>query len=155
MDGSSVGEPAFGAAFAEASHRGTELVAVQAWSDLSKGEYGGTDYLDMPIEGFEAAEQALLAERLAGWSEKYPDVVVRREVDVSGPRERLAEWSKTAQLLVVGSRGRGGLLLGSTGNWLVQHTDCPVMVVHPDRIQHTVKCSWGKTTIGRRSRQKG
>ncbi|MGW5452828.1 universal stress protein [Nocardia sp. NPDC003979] len=135
VDGSSVGEPAIGAAVAEASHRGTELVAVHAWSDLSKGEYGGTDYLDMPIEGFEAAEQALLAERLAGWSEKYPDVVVRREVDVSGPRERLAEWSKTAQLLVVGSRGRGGfrsLLLGSTSNWLVQHADCPVMVVHPD-----------------------
>ncbi|MEU4596058.1 universal stress protein [Nocardia sp. NPDC023988] len=61
--------------------------------------------------------------------------MVRREVDVSGPRERLAEWSKTAQLLVVGSRGRRGfrgLLRGSTSNWLVQHADCSVMVVHPE-----------------------
>lgn len=135
VDGSSVGEPAIGAAFAEASLRGGELVAVHAWSDLSEGQFGGVDYLAMPVDDFAVAEQALLAERLAGWSEQFPDVAVRREVEVFGPRERLARWSQTAQLLVVGSRGRGGfrgLLLGSTSNWLVQHAECPVMVVHHD-----------------------
>ncbi|MFI1235890.1 universal stress protein [Nocardia salmonicida] len=135
IDGSSVGEPAIGAAFAEASLRGTELVAVHAWSDLSRGEFGGSSYLSLPIADFETGEAALLAERLAGWSEQFPDVTVRREVEVFGARERLAEWSKTAQLVVVGSRGRGGfrgLLLGSTSNWLVQHAECPVMVVHHD-----------------------
>ncbi|MFE5474161.1 universal stress protein [Nocardia sp. NPDC056541] len=136
VDGSHVGEPAIGAAFAEASLRGAELVAVHGWSDLSGGEFGGASYLSVPIADFETAEAALLAERLAGWTERFPDVVVRREVEVYGPRERLAEWSRTAQLLVVGSRGRGGfrgLLLGSTSNWLVQHAECPVMVVHHDR----------------------
>lgn len=135
VDGSSVGEPAIGAAFAEASLRGAELVAVHAWSDLSRGEFGGSSYLSLPIADFETGEAALLAERLAGWSEQFPDVTVRREVEVFGARERLAEWSKTAQLVVVGSRGRGGfrgLLLGSTSNWLVQHAECPVMVVHHD-----------------------
>lgn len=135
VDGSSVGEPAIGAAFAEASLRAAELVAVHAWSDLTQGQFGGTSYLEMPIDDFAVAEEALLAERLAGWAEQFPDVVVRREIEVYGPRERLAHWSKTAQLLVVGSRGRGGfrgLLLGSTSNWLVQHADCPVMVVHHD-----------------------
>lgn len=134
VDGSEVGEPAIGAAFAEASARGVELVAVHAWSDLSQGAYGGSGYLELPIADFEEAESALLAERLAGWTERFPDVAVRREVEVFGPRERLATWSRTAQLLVVGSRGRGGfrgMLLGSTSNWLVQHADCPVMVVHP------------------------
>ncbi|MGW6621939.1 universal stress protein [Nocardia sp. NPDC055002] len=133
VDGSSVGEPAIGAAFAEASLRGAELVAVHAWSDLSRGEFGGSSYLSLPIADSETAEAALLAERLAGWSERFPDVTVRREIEVFGARERLAEWSKTAQLVVVGSRGRGGfrgLLLGSTSNWLVQHASCPMMVVH-------------------------
>lgn len=135
VDGSSVGEPAIGVAFAEASLRGSELVAVHAWSDLSQGHFGGIDYLEMPVDDFTVAEEALLAERLAGWSERFPDVVVRREIELFGPREKLAHWSQTAQLLVMGSRGRGGfrgLLLGSTSNWLVQHAECPVMVVHHD-----------------------
>lgn len=135
VDGSSVGEPAIGAAFAEASLRGAELVAVHAWSDLAEEQFGGTSYRERPIEGLAPAEEALLAQRLAGWSERFPDVVVRREIELFGPRENLARWSRTARLLVVGSRGRGGfrgLLLGSTSNWLVQHADCPVMVVHPE-----------------------
>lgn len=134
-DGSPVGEAALGAAFAEASERNVELVTVHAWSDLTFGEYAGTSYLEIPIVDLEIAEHALLAERLAGWQEKYPDVTVTRKVSVAGPREQLAHWSKSAQLLVVGSRGRGGfrgLLLGSTSSWLVQHADCPVMVVHPN-----------------------
>ncbi|MBF6208262.1 universal stress protein [Streptomyces gardneri] len=134
VDGSEVGEAAIAAAFSEAAERGAELIAVHAWSGLSAGEFAGTSYLTNPLENFEIGEHALLAERLAGWQEKYPDVSVVRKVYPTGPRERLNEWSKQAQLVVVGSRGRGGfrgLLLGSTSNWLIQHADCPVMVVHP------------------------
>ncbi|WP_327098116.1 universal stress protein [Nocardia vinacea] len=134
-DGSPVGEAALGAAFAEASERNAELVTVHTWSDLTFGEYAGNSYLEIPIVDLEIAEHALLAERLAGWQEKYPDVTLTRKVSVAGPREQLAYWSKSAQLLVVGSRGRGGfrgLLLGSTSSWLVQHADCPIMVVHPN-----------------------
>ncbi|MFE9324976.1 universal stress protein [Nocardia sp. NPDC052278] len=134
VDGSPVGEAAIAAAFAEASEREAELVAVHAWSDLNVGAFAGSTYLEIPIVDLEIAEHALLAERLAGWQEKYPDVTVTRKVSVLGPRELLGKWSEFAQLIVVGSRGRGGfrgLLLGSTSNWLVQHADCPVMVVHP------------------------
>ena len=66
---------------------------------------------------------------------KYPDVGVTRKVDHSGPARMLTKYSTFAQLVVVGSRGRGGfsgLLLGSTSSALVQHAHCPVMVVHPD-----------------------
>ncbi|QIS03686.1 universal stress protein [Nocardia brasiliensis] len=135
VDGSVVGEAAIAAAFAEASLRDAELVAVHAWSDLSAGEFAGTSYLDIAIAELDAAEQALLAERLSGWQEKYPDVTVTRKVYPFGPRKHLGEWSESAQLIVVGSRGRGGfrgLLLGSTSNWLVQHAACPVMVVHAE-----------------------
>jgi nucleotide-binding universal stress UspA family protein len=135
VDGSPIGEAAIAAAFAEAAERQVELVAVHAWSELSDGAFAGHSYIEIPIVELEVAEHALLAERLAGWQEKYPDVSVTRRVHVTGPRQPLAEWSKSAQLIVVGSRGRGGfrgLLLGSTSNWLVQHAHCPVMVVHSD-----------------------
>ncbi|MBH0777777.1 universal stress protein [Nocardia bovistercoris] len=134
VDGSPVGEPAIAAAFAEASERAAELVAVHAWSDIDEGAFAGADYLRLPIAALEPAERTLLAERLAGWQEKYPDVRVTREVVTSGPRRILADHSATAQLLVVGSRGRGGfrgLLLGSTSAWILQRATCPVMIVHP------------------------
>ncbi|MEV5834882.1 universal stress protein [Nocardia sp. NPDC052112] len=134
VDGSPVGEAAIVAAFAEAGERNAELVAIHAWSDLSEGEFAGEQYLEIPIVDLEVAEHALLAERLAGWQEKFPNVTLTRKVFATGPRRHLFDWSKSAQLIVVGSRGRGGfrgLLLGSTSNWLVQRAQCPVMVVHP------------------------
>ncbi|MGW5452814.1 universal stress protein [Nocardia sp. NPDC003979] len=134
VDGSTISEPAIAAAFSEASQRGTELLAVHGWSDLSGGGFADSSFLSPPIDDIATADAALLSERLAGWTEQFPDVVVRREIVVYGVRERLTELSRSAGLLVVGSRGRGGfrgLLLGSTSNFLVQHADCPVMVVHP------------------------
>ncbi|GAB2727739.1 universal stress protein [Nocardia thraciensis] len=134
IDGSPVSEGALAAAFEEAAQRKAELVAVHAWNDLTIGRFAGDPYLLFPVDEIETDERAALAERLAGWQEKYPGVPVRREVALAAPAEELLRWSKSAQLLVVGSRGRGGfrsLLLGSTSNALVQHAHCPVMVVHP------------------------
>jgi len=79
-------------------------------------------------------ERLILAERLAGWSDKYPDVTVYREITQRGPGPALVEASRDVQLVVVGSRGRGGfhgLLLGSTSQQLIYHAACPVMVVRP------------------------
>ena len=132
VDGGPVSERAIAAAFTEAADRHTGLVAVHVWADLDLGRLSGIGGL--PVDtGAEQAEQAALAERLTDWQEKYPDVLVVRKTYMSAPGRRLAELSSSAQLMVVGSRGRGaltGLLLGSTSNFLVQHSHCPVMVVH-------------------------
>ncbi|MFX0577851.1 universal stress protein [Nocardia nepalensis] len=128
------GAAATATAFAEAADRGAALVAVHGHHDFFIDSFAGYPFFDAPIETMEATQRELLAERLRGWQEKYPNVEVRHRVYDLRIRQHLLEWSKTAQLIVVGSRGRGGfrgLLLGSTSNALVQHAHCPVMVVHP------------------------
>jgi nucleotide-binding universal stress UspA family protein len=80
----------------------------------------------------QAEEERFLAETLAGWADKYPDVAVRRVVVDSQPARALLEYAEHAQLVVVGARGRGGftgLLLGSTSQQLVHHAPCPLLVV--------------------------
>ncbi|NKY32215.1 universal stress protein [Nocardia speluncae] len=134
VDGSPVSDTAVAAAFAEAAERGAELVAVHTWSDLTFTEFASTGYIEIPAEDLQTAEQAVLAERLAGWQQRYPEVTVRREVYPSTPAMHLREWSERAQLVVVGSRGRGGfrgLLLGSTSQSLIQRAACPVMITRP------------------------
>ncbi|BEK89441.1 universal stress protein [Nocardia seriolae] len=137
VDGSPTGEAAIAAAFAEAAERDAELVAVHVWSDWDAGKFAGGSSRDSLAE-IDDIETAILAERLAGWREKYPEVEVTREVYVASPARQLLELSKHAQLVVVGNRGRGGftgMLLGSTAHSLVQHAHCSVMVVHGEPEQ--------------------
>lgn len=86
-------------------------------------------------------ENAILAEHLAGWRDKYPDVPVRHFVLRGRPADTLLSYAKNQipaqkpRLIVVGSRGRGstaGLLLGSTSQRLISHADDPVVVVRAD-----------------------
>ena len=125
VDGSPASEHATAIAFDEASRRGVDLVAVHTWSDAGYA---------LPGSGWneiEPEEELLLAERLAGWRERYPEVAVRRSVHRDQPGRRLLEEAEQAQLLVVGSHGRGGfagMLLGSVGSQVVQSVRIPVIV---------------------------
>ncbi|MEU4541544.1 universal stress protein [Streptosporangium sp. NPDC023825] len=128
VDGSAAGADALGFAFAEASLHGAGLRAVHAWSHPIAG--GGPFALQAAEETAEA-ERRLLAEALAGWSERYPDVKVTEQLEHGHPARVLAEASAHADLLVVGSRGRGdltGLLLGSVSHSLLHHATCPLVV---------------------------
>jgi nucleotide-binding universal stress UspA family protein len=131
IDGSPVSEAAVGFAFEAAAARGVELVAVHAWSATA------IDDALAPLMDWDAVaveEDAVLAERLAGWGEKYPQVVVRRHVVRDGAVHALVNDSRGAQLVVVGSRGRGnssGLLLGSVSHGVLHASHCPVAIVRP------------------------
>ena len=142
VDGSANSRPAVGVAFDAAAARGAELLALHAWHDdmtLDVDERGlvGADIGD---DALRQIEQALVSEELAGWSERYPDVVVRTVVRKGDPATVLLESAAEASLLVVGSRGRGGFrgaLLGSTSQELIMHADSPVLVVRsaePDAL---------------------
>jgi nucleotide-binding universal stress UspA family protein len=129
IDGSSASELATAIAFDEASRRGVDLIALHAWSDVTVFELPGLDW-----SAVEAEAERCLAERLAGWRERYPDVTVHRVVVCDRPAGQLAERSETAQLTVVGSHGRGGLtgmLLGSVSNAVLHSVRMPVIVARP------------------------
>lgn len=103
VDGSPVSEAALAIGFDAASARGVPMIAVHTWPDRIP------DPQLAPLLGWgvvEADEQVVLAERLAGWDEKYPDVRVHRRVIRDRAAHALVEESRRAQLVVVGSRGR-------------------------------------------------
>jgi nucleotide-binding universal stress UspA family protein len=125
IDGSPISELATALAFDEASRRHVDLIALHAWSDASL-DFPGMDWPTM-----ESSEDELLAERLAGWQERYPDVKIHRHIVCDRPARQLIERSEAAQLVVVGSHGRGGfagMLLGSVSSAVVQSARMPVIV---------------------------
>jgi nucleotide-binding universal stress UspA family protein len=133
-DGSGLSNAAVEAGFEQADARGLPLTVVQAWYL----DHGGSGLA--VLESAEARrqiadeERAVAAEAVAGWSEKYPDVVVHQHVVNDHPVKALVDHSRGAELVVVGSRGRGGfggLLLGSVSQGVLHHAHCPVLVVRP------------------------
>jgi nucleotide-binding universal stress UspA family protein len=72
-----------------------------------------------------------LSEVISPWVKRYPDVEVSSIVEADKPSRVLLRCSQDAQLIVIGSRGRGllaGALLGSTGLNLLHHSEVPVMI---------------------------
>lgn len=129
VDGSPSSEAATQLAFEEAALRGVPLVAVHAWSDI-----GAVPLFALDWRAHEEEAQVVLAERLAGWQERFPDVQVQRRLVRDRPAHWLVEESQHAQLVVVGSRGRGGftgLLLGSVASTVAQLSNAAVVVVRP------------------------
>lgn len=126
IDGSPASEAATAIAFDQASRRCVELIALHAWSDREMIELPGLDW-----EQVKTQAEITLAERLAGWQERYPDVRVCRVVVCDRPARQLVARAESAQLVVVGSHGRGtltGMLLGSVSNAVVHSARMPVVV---------------------------
>ncbi len=119
-------------AFDAAAARHLSLVAVHAWSDPMADPMVRTQ---SEVDQIGSIEGGRLADRLAGWMLKYPDVEVEQVVAEGAAARVLLDRAAHAQLLVVGSRGRGqfaGLLLGSVGHAVLHRASCPVAVIRPD-----------------------
>ena len=138
IDGSPASVRALGFAFDHASRHNLALTVVHTWEVPPIGAITGVPSPEPPTLLQNIADNELRAssEELAGYSESYPDVPVDISVVQGSPLKVLAEKSSDADLLVVGSRGRGGflgLLLGSVSHGVLHHAHCPVAVVRGEK----------------------
>lgn len=132
VDGSPAAERALRAAIRESLAWGAELYAVSGVPIASMT--GALAWLPSAVdheqvlrdvaEGLDVVVDRALAD--------HPGATVQRHVLDGTGAELLTEFSDATDLVVVGSRGRGGfagLLLGSTSQAVLHHARCPVMVV--------------------------
>ncbi|SIN43899.1 Universal stress protein family protein [Micromonospora cremea] len=97
-------------------------------------------------EQLRAEEEWVLAEAVAGWAERHPEVAgwaerhpevrVRRRLVAAAPVAALVPESADARLAVVGAHGRGslgGLLLGSVSHAVLHHARSPLAIVRHRR----------------------
>jgi nucleotide-binding universal stress UspA family protein len=132
VDTSRTADAALEFAFRTAQRRGVGITAVHTWEPA---------YIDATVIGAPAIsmfedigdeEVRAVGGVLARWRGEFPDVDVRQRVVAGRPAPELIDCSRGAELLVVGSRGRGGfvgLLLGSVSHAVLHHAQCPVAVV--------------------------
>jgi len=134
-DGSSCSDRALTEALELAVQLTAPLVVVRTWTidtapRPADWEFG---YVSSFAE-YSAAVRDSLMHDVETQVTKFSDVAVDYRVLHSGAAKGLIEISRTARMLVVGSRGHGGfagMLLGSVSDQCVRHAACPVLVVRP------------------------
>jgi nucleotide-binding universal stress UspA family protein len=129
IDGSSTASAALQWALAYADDDDV-LVLVHGWTIPVMG--GRVQYPAAVMGDLEAAAHQLVAAAAAEASVGDDGPKVEAHVEMIEPGPMLAELSKKADLVVVGSRGFGPIrtaLLGSVSNYVVQHAECPVVVI--------------------------
>jgi nucleotide-binding universal stress UspA family protein len=128
VDDSPCAQLAVDFAVEQATARGVPLRVIRTWPPVT----GIWTETAMATRAVTAEERRPLDELVAGWRDKYPQLEMTAEAVVDHPANALALASTTAQLLVVGSRGRGairGMLLGSVSQHLLHNSACTVAVV--------------------------
>jgi nucleotide-binding universal stress UspA family protein len=128
IDGSAHSLNAYRWALDESRRREAELTAVFAWETPLIGIPGAFDR-----EELEQSAQKFLNEQLDAQPMETGGITVHRVVAQGDPSASLIEACKQsdAEMLVLGSRGRGGfagLLLGSVGQECAANAPCPVLI---------------------------
>ena len=136
IDGSESSRQALQWAIDEGRHHDSFVEAVHAWHDVYVE-------LDTPYSGellarqmYSDAADALVGDVVDATDASGLAAPVGRTVVQDAPAHALLEAAKGADLIVVGSRGRGGfagLLLGSVSQQVVHHAPCPVVVIPSTR----------------------
>ena len=136
IDGSAASQPCLDYAFEQAAAAGLPLEVVHAWSFERPAHAVRPREAFAAVEASEERHSVLLGEALAGWTEKYPDVDLRTSLVHGLAVPALLERAEDAELLVVGSRGRGdlaNLVLDSVSHTVLQRAASPVVIVRGRR----------------------
>jgi nucleotide-binding universal stress UspA family protein len=131
VDGSKPAEAALELAAEEAFLRGARLVIVFAW-DIPAAINSSAVYLSETFEGLRADAESLVQAAVARVTDLQPRVTCEGKSIEGQPASVLLKEAEQADMIVVGSRGRGGfssLLLGSVSQQVVHHAPCPVVIV--------------------------
>jgi nucleotide-binding universal stress UspA family protein len=133
VDGSPASLAALRWAIGQAELTGAAVDAVIAWHFPVLGASGGfgIEFAAMGPGDFRKTAENSVAEVVSGALGPASDVRVRVRAVEGDPARSLLDASAGADLLVVGSRGHGGLagaLLGSVSEYCVRHAACPVVV---------------------------
>lgn len=147
VDGSSPSNAAIDEASELADRAGASLKVVAAYQVAITGWVGVTPWLDVyPEDELADAAEGTAKAVLDGARERirrnHPSLDVEFTAVRARPADALAERSKTAGVVVVGSRGRGGfrsLILGSVSRGLVHNAESPVLVVHAPDQAHDIE----------------
>jgi nucleotide-binding universal stress UspA family protein len=133
VDGSDGSKAALRFAVEEARRRSATLRVVAVWefpATIAMGMVLPPDFDEVSARAARQSAQAAIADL------GEPGVPVELKVLDGNPAGALIDEARDADVLVVGSRGRGGfreLLLGSVSQACVHHAVCPVIVIreHP------------------------
>jgi nucleotide-binding universal stress UspA family protein len=155
IDGSEHCAAAMPPAVEEALRRGVPLWAVSVHCIGPRTTVGVDDAQSYCASTAQAQAADLIAEALAGWTDRYPQLeVIRQPMYAPDVASALVDASAAADLVVVGCRGRTALTslrLGSVSQALVRYAHCPVLVAHAcgDRRSNA------SVTVGRAGRDPG
>lgn len=135
FDGSNAARAAAGFAFEEAGLRDVPLEVIHTWKDQPLRRASASYPLNINTDAIYERERQMLTTQLTDWRTRYDHVAVRVRVVRGQPAAALLQAARAdpVQLIVVGTRGRGGmtgLLLGSTSQAILAHAPCAVAVVH-------------------------
>jgi nucleotide-binding universal stress UspA family protein len=134
VDDSPAAEPVLVTAFEAAAVRNSALAVVRAYVPITPLWIGDIPAAAADTPQQDVEEHARLDELVSPWREKYPQVPVQTVISRGNAAAVLARASRRAQLVIVGSHGRGALasaLLGSTGMQLIHQAECPVLIARP------------------------
>lgn len=137
VDGSDSSKTALGWAASQAKFTRHPLEIISTWQHPTS--YGWSDLLPTEID-FKAVAQRMLDETIDIVLGSDHDVDITTKVIQGHPALTLVEHSRSASLVVVGSRGHSefvGMLLGSVSAFLTAHAHCPVVVVRGDDPTNT------------------
>jgi nucleotide-binding universal stress UspA family protein len=145
VDGSAVSAAAIRFAFQQAARRGVGITAVHAATPTRPHPS-----LRVPADIVDQIDRQLFAEAMENERVLDSGIDVRTKLVHGHPAQALIDASAGAELVVVGSHGRGGfagMLLGSVSQAVLQHAACPVAVVRPHRTPSITPSSAGRLRL--------